>query len=516
MNIRYFYTILLSLWLLFPACNKYDADIGNYKYGVSSWQGTNVYSERYRGAIERARKIVTESNRGIGLPGAQVAIAVDGQICWSENFGFSDLSKGTLVNSTTIFRIASVSKLFTASALGKLIEKGKIHLDSTITYYLPDLPEHYSHITIRHLVSHQSGIRHYYGADKSEKTEHYTHVEDALRLFSNAPLLFPAGQKCEYSSYNFSIVSAIIQRVSGKSFLKYLQDEIWIPAGLKNTFGEIPVNRIKDITKFYIKSSSDASWVDASFQDLSFNWGGAGLSSNANDLVLFGNALLTNKLFSKETMRMMCTPQLTSQKDTTGFGIGFILYETADNEVIIGHGGFMPTAKAYILLFPESNLVIAFTSNTAMVNFADETLVEIAHIFLKEKKDENHFLFNRMLNQRWTGLWQIKIENGEEKYDNAYLYFYEVSNMLKGSIFFDNREPVPFEITDLKEDSIQLIAPLRSHTAMIQLVLKNGNISGKSYYNKPLTYLFKKQLSTEPELAKMLKPKNMRDGIRVN
>jgi CubicO group peptidase (beta-lactamase class C family) len=503
------------MYVLLPGCKEANPDEGNYKYGVSSWQGTHIFTEQYKRAIEKSRNLVMEANRHSGLPGAQIAVAIDGKVCWSENFGFSNLEAGTPVRQNTIFRLASTSKLFTASAVGKLVEEGKLDLDLPVTHYLPELPAAYCQITTRHLVSHQSGIRHYFGADKSIKTEHFADVFEALPLFINAPLLFPPGENSEYSSYGWLLVSAIIQKVSGKPFLEYMQSSIWQPLGLENTFGEIPQNRVKDVTRFYIKNAPGASWEEAPYQDLSYNWAGSGLSSNANDLVMFGNALLTNQLLSQKTMQLMCTPQLTSRKDTTGFGIGFILFNTADNERIIGHSGLMPTAKSYLLLFPQSGLVIAFTSNTAMVSFSDETLVEIAHLFTKEKNDEKHFMFNRTLHHKWSGLWQIEIEKDDGEYEHSYLHFYENENELKGTVLSKDNKPVEAQITILKEDSIQLIVPFPSHTVTLQLARKEDKLVGKSTYNKPMSYQLKKQLNQEQQMTSRFLSKNLRNGKKL-
>jgi CubicO group peptidase (beta-lactamase class C family) len=191
---KYIVLVVVPLYLFIPGCQPKDADEGNYKYSTASWQGTHVYSDRFELAILKSRRLITEANRLSGLPGAQVAVAVDGKICWSENFGFSDLQQGSPVTANTIFRTASVSKLFTACAVAKLIQEGKLNLDTPVIRYLPELPAHYANITIRHLVSHQSGIRHYFGADLPAKEEHYADVNDALQLFVQAPLLFPPGK----------------------------------------------------------------------------------------------------------------------------------------------------------------------------------------------------------------------------------------------------------------------------------------------------------------------------------
>jgi serine beta-lactamase-like protein LACTB, mitochondrial len=512
---KYFCPGLILLYFFLSGCQNKDVDEGNYKYSVATWQGTAVYSTRFKGAIHKSRRIVAESNRLSGLPGAQIAVAVNGEICWSENFGFSNLEEGMPVKSNTIFRMASVSKLFTASALGKLIEEGKLHLDTPVIRYLPELPAHYAAITTRHLASHQSGIRHYFGADQSAKEEHFDNVDATLELFVHAPLLFPPGQKCEYSSYGWVLISAIIQRISGKPFLQYMHEEVWGPINLKNTFGEILAARKNDLTKFYLKNSAQASWKEAPHQDLSFNWGAGGFSSNANDLVLFGDALMNGKLLRKETRDLMFTSQLTNTGDTVGFGVGFTLYHTGTNERIIGHGGFMPTARSYLLLFPESNIVIAFVSNTAMTNFSDENLVAIAHSFMRENKRENYFLFNPQLNAPWVGLWKVETENDNGLFEEGFLHFYEDKNELKATFLSTNSEPQQIEVTALEKDSISFLLMLRSHTAAVNMKINEGTLSGDSYYNKPLVYKLKKQLTYDDELNKMLRPKKIRNGQKL-
>lgn len=510
-----FYHGLILLYFFLSGCRNKDVDEGNYKYGVATWQGTNVYSNRFQGAILKSRRIITEANRLSGLPGAQIAVTVNGEICWSENFGFADLEEGMPVKSNTIFRMASVSKLFTASALGKLIEQGKLHLDTPVIQYLPELPEHYATITTRHLASHQSGIRHYFGADRSAKEEHFDNVNDALDLFVHAPLLFPPGQKCEYSSYGWVLISAIIQRVSEKSFLQYMQEDVWGPMNLKNTFGEIPEERQKEVTKFYFKNSAQESWKEAPHQDLSFNWGAGGFSSNANDLALFGNALMNGKFLKRETRDLMFIPQVTNAGDTTGFGVGFTLYHTRMNERIIGHGGLMPTARSYLMLFPESNIVIAFAANTAMTNFSDENLVQIAHSFMKENVQENYFLFNPQLNEPWIGLWKVETENDNGQFEESFFHFYEDKNELKANFLSTNNEPRPIEIIALEKDSISFLLMLPSHTALVNVKIDKGILSGNSYYDKPLVYRLKKKLAYEAEVNKMLRPKKIKNGQKL-
>jgi serine beta-lactamase-like protein LACTB len=511
---RYAFFAWLMLFVA-AGCTDRDADRANYKYSVASWQGTHVYSKRYEGAIRKSRQLIMEAGKGGGLPGAQIAVIADGELCWSENFGFSDLEKGTPVRTSTLFRIASTSKILTAAAVAKLMEQGKLHLDTPVVRYLPSLPHHYSSITMRHLVSHQSGIRHYFGADRSEKTEHYHDVNDALNIFVNAPLLFEPGQQAEYSSYAWVVVSAVIQKVSGKPFLQYMKDEVWNPLQMKNTFGEIPPERRGDVTKFYQKSSPDGSWQEAPYQDLSFNWAGAGTSSTASDLAIYGNALLNGSFLKRETIDNMFMPHVTLLGDTTGFGIGFMSYVISTGEKIVGHSGFMPTARSYLLLFPESGVAVAYVCNSAMTNFADENIVAIAHHFIREKNDAGYFNFDRTLHEPWKGFWQVELQGDDEEFHSAYLQFYEDGNELKGALMRDHSAPVMLEVSALRKDTLECLAPFQSFTTTILLTMRDGVISGHSILQKPHTFGLRKQLMYDDDIRNMLLPKEFKNGKKL-
>ena len=109
----------------------------------------------------------------------------------------------------------------------------------------------------------------------------------------------------------------------------------------------------------------------------------------------------------------------------------------------------------------------------------------------------------------------MKIDNNEGQYEKAYLNFYEDRNELKGIIAFENSAPGNLEVVGLNTDSIKLLAALRSHTATLKLTAAGDSLSGKSYYNKPLTYSFQKKLVNDWEISRMLAPKKIKDGKRV-
>lgn len=509
-----FFPHLLLLVFLGVSCKEEVQDRGNYKYSVSSWQGTDAFAPQFSQAINKSRRLISESNRYSGLPGAQIAVMSNGELVWSENFGFANLEKGKPVNANTLFRMASVSKILTAAAVGKLVEEKNLDLDKPVIHYLPSLPADYKDITTRHLVSHQSGIRHYYGIDPSSKTKHYNHPQDAMKEFIHAPLLFEPGTDVEYSTYGWTVIEAIIEQISGKPFLSYMKDEIWKPLGMQNTFGDIPGARINDVTAFYIRDSPEGNWKEAPDEDLSFSWAGAGLLSNANDLVIYGNKLINGNQLSKQISELLFTEQITSNNMPTGFGVGFIKYDVTGLNVI-GMGGNKPTAKSYLMIFPDEDVVIAYAANTSLVNFSDETVMAIAKLFILEKRNPNCFLFDRTLYPIWKGTWQIELENNTGKFDQISLHFYQNKADLEGMILSENALPRHMEIIKMTPDSLEVLATFQANTSRIALGFENNKLTGTSYFEKPMSRFQRKELQRKSDILRWLEPKELKGGVKL-
>ncbi len=145
-----------------------------------------------------------------GIPGLSLTVAVDGKIMYSEGFGYADLEERVPVWPTTKFRIGSISKPLTATALMQLVEAGKLELDAPVQKYVPSLPEKGAVITTRMLAGHLAGIRHYQG-DEFNIQRHYANVLDGVNIFENDPLVSPPGTKFNYSSYGYNLLSAVVE-----------------------------------------------------------------------------------------------------------------------------------------------------------------------------------------------------------------------------------------------------------------------------------------------------------------
>jgi len=158
----------------------------------------------------------------IAQPG--VAVSIHNSVFYSKAWGFADVEQGVPLTSDSIHRLASVSKLVTATMIMDLVQAGKLKLDFPIRTYLTDLPGTYDKITVRHLLSHQSGIREYKVPDEAFSIIHYPTSRDAVKAFVNDALLFEPGTKTEYTTYGFTALGAIAEAITAKSFQSFSED----------------------------------------------------------------------------------------------------------------------------------------------------------------------------------------------------------------------------------------------------------------------------------------------------
>ena len=319
-----------------------------------------AHAPDYSQAEEQARAIAKEWI-GRGIPGLSLAVAVDGQVVYSEGFGYADLEERVPAWATTKFRIGSVSKPLTAAALVQLVEAGKLDLDAPVQKYVPTFPEKNGKITPRLLAGHLGGIRHYEG-DEFQITRHYESVADGLKIFQGDPLVAPPGTKFSYSSYGYNLLSAVIESASGETFLPYMHEHVFGPLGLRRTTEDQPAEIIEQRTRFYTRAK-DKSVVNAAFVDNSYKWAGGGFLSTAEDLAKFGSALLQPGFLKPEALRLLFTSQKTVDGKESGYGMGWFIGKSKSGQRIYEHSGGSVGGTSQLILYPDAHVVVAMVCN---------------------------------------------------------------------------------------------------------------------------------------------------------
>lgn len=312
-------------------------------------------------------------------PGLSVSVGMAGKIIWSQAYGYADLEQRVPVSAhLTKFRIGSVIKPMTAVAVAQLFEAGKLDLDAPIQTYVPDFPEKQAPISLRQLLGHLAGIRHYQD-EEFYNHDYYESVTDSLAIFANDPLLSAPGEAYHYSSYGFNLVSAAIESASGQDYIGYMQDHVFKPLGMKSTVADYLKPIIPARGRYY--DLQDDVIFNEPEVDNSYKWASGGFIGTSDDLVRFGFAQLSANLISQSTRQIFWTEQHDQAGEGTEYGLGWRVTNDAKGRQWVGHGGGSVGGSTQFWIMPESGLVIAMISNLSGFDYGD-VLIDLSDVFL--------------------------------------------------------------------------------------------------------------------------------------
>ena len=323
----------------------------------------------------KAEKLCKDFMDDNGLNGMQICVSKKNKVIWNASLGYADIVNKIPVTDSTKFRINSISKSMTSIALIKLIAENKLNLDSPIQKYVSSFPIKPYPITTRQLAGHLAGFRDYNENDLTDhiRTEHFENATQALKIFKDDTLLFKPNDKFYYSTFGWNLIGAIIEGISGESYLSYMSKNIWQPLKLSNTCGDNTKDKITNKSKFY-----DATGEENELGDLSYKYSGGGLLSTANDLNKFGNELLHGTYVDTKLKKILFQTQYTTDKKETGHGLGWYLGKDKNGHRMWYHSGDSFTGSSFIIIYPDDDMVITFLANSqAGVVFDIEKIGEL-------------------------------------------------------------------------------------------------------------------------------------------
>jgi CubicO group peptidase (beta-lactamase class C family) len=349
--------------------------------GIGSTENNRIYNSEYTNTIAAVRAELDAYRASLLSPSISVAVGIDGALVWADARGYADISTQTMATPDTLYAIGSVSKPITAVLTAILSQNGQLDLDSDVRDYVPEFPKKTHTITLRQLLSHQAGIRHYRFAwsppifSESSRNREFVSTDESLALFDNDPLLFEPDTDFEYSTYGYTLVAAAIENVTGQSYIDALRTNVLTPLNLEQTSIDHPEfisgNRATD----YVGTFSKKAVLRAPATNSSYKWAGGGLVSTPTDLVLFGNAVLNAALLNDSMRSSMFTARTlpSGEKNPRHYGLGWTIggltmanRETGQDEIItlIHHGGTRAGSTSILMIIPDHNVVVAMTSNS--------------------------------------------------------------------------------------------------------------------------------------------------------
>ncbi len=313
------------------------------------------------GPADPYQDIVSEARETAGSPGLSAAVAVDGAILWTGASGLADVENQVPATAESVYRIASISKPIAATAILQLVEQGQIGLDDPIQTWFPAYPEKERPVSIRHLLTHTSGIRHYRPGEMDMR-EHFDTVEAGIAIFADDPLLFEPGTEYRYSTYAYNMLAGVVETASGLSFDEYMRAFIREPAGMRATYLEHQGPLVPHRVRQYVKAETPDLVANAPFADLSIKWAGGGMIATAPDLVRFALALDAETLLEAETHEEMVTPYRLADESLSDYALGWRISED-EAGTWVAHSGGATGGTTHLLRLPERGLAVALTAN---------------------------------------------------------------------------------------------------------------------------------------------------------
>jgi CubicO group peptidase (beta-lactamase class C family) len=353
--------------------------------------------------VKRIEKLVSENYQSIA-PGCAVLVAIKDKVSFEKAFGLANLELNVPLKPEMVFRIGSITKQYTAIAILKLMEEGKLSLKDRIQRFLPQFPFKEYTINIENLLTHTSGLIDYQVFD--------SHIPNAIRVdlpsnvfldsLAGRLLEFKPGAKYAYSNSNYFILGMIIEKITGKKYQAYLEDSILKPNGLINTFYDIPWKIIPGRVSGY--SGESLKYNNAGYISMNHVFSAGALLSNVKDLYNWHNALLSYSTITKETLDKAWTSYRLLDSTLAGYGYGWF-DGTFQGMKAIWHGGAIDGFRAMACYFPEQNIFLAVLINSESSNIF--SLVEkLTALFAKPSDAVKEITLADSVLQNYTGTYR--------------------------------------------------------------------------------------------------------------
>lgn len=335
---------------------------------VRSIPGVNGLPTARAAAVDA---LLTAAVTRLGIPGLSAAVVTDRELRWSTGLGVTDVENDVGARPDSVYRFASVSKPITATAVLQLVEQKKLDLDAPIRTYVPAFPEKPWPVTVRQLLSHQSGVRNW-TQEEFRNTRRYPTLAEALVPFRDDELLFEPGTRTQYTSFGFTLLGAAVEGASATNYAEYLQTTVFAPAGMTAT----RVDDVRAIVPRRVRGyqHSDGALLNSILSDTSNRTPGGGLCGTAEDLARFASAILKGTLLRPATLRVALTPQKLTSGRPTGYALGWVVAQSGRRREAY-HTGAQPQVSTVLYLLPDSGVAVVILANLEGI---EKDLLEVA------------------------------------------------------------------------------------------------------------------------------------------
>lgn len=316
----------------------------------------NVFSQNLENKIDSLIPAKFKSEN----PGGAFLVVKKGKVLYRKAFGMADLELNIKMKPEFVFEIGSMTKQFTAISVLILAEQGKLKLEDEITKYIPDYPTNGNKITIHHLLTHTSGIKDFTSMKviKNIAREDLS-PKELVDFFKNEPIDFKPGEKYKYCNSGYVLLGYIIEIVSGESYKDFITKNIFMKAGMENTFYASHDRIIKNRVSGYRDKDG---LVNANYISFAIPYASGSIMSNVDDLAKWQHALDTNIILGKTFTQKAFTNYQLNNGTYIDYGYGWHL-EKVKNKIFREHGGSIFGFKSMGVYIPEEEIYVVGLSN---------------------------------------------------------------------------------------------------------------------------------------------------------
>ena len=363
-NLKYF---LLLIFIVFTSFSV-STSIGEHDYmddfieneKIEELNQLQFYPEHKTEKVsKKLDSLFSGYNKRYDFHGS-VIIAKKGKVVFKDHYGFADFRKKTLINNSSIFQLASVSKQFTAAAIMILVEKGELKLEDEVTKYYPDFP--YQGVTVSNLLNHTAGLPKYFWlAEHKWKQDHAPSNKEMMDLMARHKVqrFFSPGASFDYSNTGYFVLASIVEKISGTDFGSFAQKEIFEPLGMKDTYVyrfEIDAIKENQLKGYRLYKRRWHAPIEGTVNDAIV--GDKNVYSTTEDMMRWVQGLNSGRLLSKKSLEQMYTKGKTKYNKEVPYGFGFRIKENEEDGKIVYHNGKWNGFSTSLMQYPEDDLVV--------------------------------------------------------------------------------------------------------------------------------------------------------------
>ena len=334
---------------------------------------------------EYIKDIMTEKQ----IPGMSVAVVKEGESVFIKGYGMANLEHSVPATEKTVYEVASVGKTFTAFVVMMLVEEGVIKLDNAIAKYLDNLPTAWHSVTVRHILSHQSGLPSYTEVDNywTDVIRYRLSQTEIIDLVRDLPLMFQPGEYSSYDNTGYYLLGMILEQITGKSYADLMQERLFKPLNMTATKMNNPNEIVPHRASGYRLPKDKL--INKPYYSPSVTFSAGGQLSNIEDMVKYERELCNPTLLQQSTLDLMWTHHPPSRRENwqpekyAGFlrvGLGWLIPDYP-NKRVVGHNGSIVGFASNITRFIDESLTVILLCNLDKIIRPDAIAKEIANYY---------------------------------------------------------------------------------------------------------------------------------------